>query len=76
MYHLVSQPNQYFCNTLVNALDVYSNYENALLIGDFNSQRGETHLNTFFYHHDLTDINKKPTCYKNSENPSGLDSFS
>ena len=37
-----SQPDQYFFNTLGKALDVYSNYENILLIGDFNAQIGET----------------------------------
>ena len=48
MYHPPSQPDQYFFNTLDKALDVYSNYENILLIGDFNAQIGETHLDTFF----------------------------
>ena len=42
MYHPPSQPDQYFFNTLDKALDVYSNYENILLIGDFNAQIGET----------------------------------
>ena len=42
MYHPPSQPDQYSFNTLDKALDVYSNYENILLIGDFNAQIGET----------------------------------
>ena len=73
MYHPPSQPDQYFFNTLDKALDVYSNYENILLIGDFNAQIGETHLDTFLYQHELANINKEPTCYKNSENPSCID---
>ena len=48
MYHPPSQPDQYLFNTLGKALDVYSNYENVLLIGDFNAQIEETHLNTFY----------------------------
>ena len=48
MYHPPSQPDQYFFNTLDNALDVYSNDESILVIGDFNAQIGETHLDTFF----------------------------
>ena len=48
MYHPPSQPDQYFFNTLDKTLDVYSNYENVLLIGDFNAQIGETHLDTFY----------------------------
>ena len=31
------------------------------------------HLDTFLYQHELPNINKEPTCYKNSENPSGID---
>ena len=38
MYRLPSQSDQYFFNTLDKALDVYSNFENVLLIGDFKAQ--------------------------------------
>ena len=37
MYHPPSQLDQYFFITLDKALDVYSTYENVLLIGDFNA---------------------------------------
>ena len=47
MYDLPSQPDQYFLDTYHKVLDVYSNYENVLLIGYFNVQIGETHLDTF-----------------------------
>ena len=70
MYQPPSQPDQYLFNTLDKALDVYSNYEKVLSIGDFNAQIRETHLDTFLYQHELANINKEPTCYKNSENPS------
>ena len=41
--------------------------------GDFNAQIGEAHLDTFLYQHELANISKEPTCYKNSENPSCID---
>ena len=73
IYHPPSQSDQYFFDRLDNALDVYSNYENILLVGDFNAQIGETCLDTFLYQHELKNVNKEPTCYKNSENPSCID---
>ena len=73
MYHLPSQSDQYFFNTLDKTLDICSNYENVLSIGDFNGQIGETHLDTFLYQHELANTNKEPICYKNSENPSWID---
>ena len=68
MYHPPSQPNQCFFNKLEGF--VYSNYENVQLIGDFNTEIGETHLDTFLYQYELANISKEPTCYKNSESPS------
>ena len=73
MYHPPSQSDQYFFTTLDKVLYVYSNYENVLLIGDFNTQIRETHLDTFLYQHELANINKEPICYENSENPSCID---
>ena len=67
LYHSPSQLRQDLFNTLDKALDVYSNYKNILLFGDFNAQtEEETHLDTFLYQHELANINKEPTCYKNS----------
>ena len=43
------------------------------MIGDFHAQIGETHLDTFLYQHELENINKEPTYYKNAENPSCID---
>ena len=73
IYHPPSQFDQYFFDKLHNALDVYSNYENILLVGDFNAQIGEACLDTFLYQHELENVNKEPTCSKNSENPSCID---
>ena len=68
IYHPLSQSDQYFFDRLDNALDVYFNYENILLVGDFNAQIGETCLDTFLNQHELKNVNKEPPCYKNSEN--------
>ena len=73
MYRLPSQSDQYFFNTLDKALDVYSNFENVLLIGDFKAQIRESHLDTFLNQHELANINKELTYYKNSEGPSCTD---
>ena len=69
IYHSPSQSDQYFFDKLDNALDVYSNYENILLVRDFNTQIRETYLDTFLYQHELENMNKEPTRYENSENP-------
>ena len=68
-----SQSDQCFFDRLDNVLDVYSNYENILLVGDFNAEIGETCLDTFLYQHQLKNVNKELICYKNSENPSWID---
>ena len=73
IYHPPSQFDQYFFHRLDNALDVYSNYENILLVGDFIVERGETCLDTFLYQNQLKNVNKELICYKNSENPSWID---
>ena len=52
IYHPPSQSDQYYFDKL-DALDVYSNYENILLVGDFNAQTVETCLDTFLYQHKL-----------------------
>ena len=62
--HQPSQTDQYFFDKLDNALDVYSNYENILLVGNFNTQIRETCLDTFLHQHELKNVNKEPTCYK------------
>ena len=73
MYRLPSQSDQYFFNTLDQALGVYSNFENALLIGDFKAQIRESHLDTFLNQQQPANINKVLTYYKNSEDPSCTD---
>ena len=45
----------------------------AAIAGDFIAQVGEKLFDTFLYQHELTSINKNPTCYKNPNNPSCID---
>ena len=74
IYHLPSQPDQYFFDSLDKALDVYCNYEKVVLVGDFNAKIGETCLDTLLlFQHELQSINKEPTCFKNAHNPSCID---
>ena len=61
IYHPLSQSDQYLFDKLDNALDVYSNYKNILLVDDFNARIGETCLDTFLYQHELENVNKEPT---------------
>ena len=70
LYHSTSHKDQYFFDNIDKALDVYSRYEKVILCRDFNSQICENYINTFIYHHNLQSINKEPSCYKNSNNPS------
>ena len=41
MCHSPFQPDEYLFNTLGNTLNIYSNYENVLLIGNLNAQQGK-----------------------------------
>ena len=61
--------------SLDKALDCYSSYDRIVLIGDFNSEDHETCMETFLYQHNLTNIVKEGTCFKNSSKPSTIDLF-
>ena len=57
-------------------LDHYmGNYDNILLLGDFNSEFSEPCLNRFCDIYNLKNLVKEPTCYKNPGNPSSIDFF-
>ena len=60
---------------LNKALDCYSSYDRIVLIGDFNSEDYEICMKTFLYQHNLTNIVKENTCFKNSSKPSTIDLF-
>ena len=61
---------------LGKGLDNYiGNYDNILLLGDFNSEFSEPSLNDFCDIYNLKNLVKEPTCYKNPGNPSCTDLF-
>ena len=61
---------------LGKVLDNYiENYDNILLLKDFNSEFSEPCLNDFCEIYNLKNLAKEPTCYKNPDNPSCTDLF-
>ena len=49
------------------------NYDNILILGDFNSSVSENHMKDFYEMYDLEDLIRGPTCFKNANNPSSID---
>ena len=50
-----------------------SQYENIILLGDFNCELKEETLSTFRKVRNLKNLIKEPTCYKNPEKPTIID---
>ena len=73
-YRVPSQNHNYFFDNIDKCLDVYYTYERVALAGNFNAQLGEKLFDNQHEHkHELTSINRNPTCYKNLNNPSCID---
>ena len=73
-YHPPTQIDSYYFNNLDKALDLYSHYDKKLLVGDFNTEVSDV-LSIFLYQHDLENLVKDKTCFKNANNPSTIDLF-
>ena len=73
MYHPPSQNDEYYFNYLGKVLDTYSDYEKVLLVGHFNTEITEHYIESFFYEHELINLVKEKTCFKNMQNPSFID---
>ena len=59
---------------LRRSLDLYSaNYDNLLLMGDFNVNTSELNMKDFCDSYGFKSLIKVPTCFKNPENPSCID---
>ena len=59
---------------LRRSLDLYSaNYDNLLLMGDFNVNTSELNRKDFCDSYGFKSLIKVPTCFKNPENPSCID---
>ena len=64
-----------FFESLDKAINVYSHYEKVLLVGDFNAEISEVCLDSFLYEHELKNLVKEKTCFKNVSNASCIDLF-
>ena len=73
-YHPPVQSGSYYFNNLDKALDLYSHYDKKLLHGDSNTEVSNV-LSIFLYQHDLENLVKDNTCFKNANNPSTIDLF-
>ena len=68
------KPNQRTFTSTYGRFQFYSkDYENILLMGDYNVEIAETNILSFCKIYHLTDIIKQPTCFKNPSNPSYID---
>ena len=72
-YHPPSQSDEYFFNNLDKAPDTYSKYDKVLLMGDFNTEISEQRIESFLYMHELCNLVKEKTPFKNLQNPSCID---
>ena len=72
-YHPPSQNDEYYFNYLNKTLDTYSNYKKVLLVGDFKIEITEHYMESFLYEHELSNLVKEKTCFKNMQNPSCID---
>ena len=60
-----------YLRVLTDSNKFYSkDWENILLMGDYNAEITETNMSSFCEIYHLTDIIKQPTCFKNPSNPS------
>ena len=72
-YHPPSQNYEYCFNCLDKALDIYSNYEKVLLVGDFSTEITEYYIESLLCEHELNNLVKEKSCLKNMQNPSCID---
>ena len=74
-YHPPSQNDHYFFGNLDKAIDVNSHYEKILVVGNFNAEISGFCFDSFLYQHELKNLVKEKTCFKNVSNPSCIDLF-
>ena len=73
-YNAKKERISYFLNHVGQAIDKFiGNYDNLLLIGDYNSETKEEHMKDFCDTYDLQNLIKEPTCFKSVENPTTID---
>ena len=67
IYRNPKQNIRYFLDEITNVLDYSSSYENIIIMGDFNEEITQSHMNNFLSQFSLYSLIKKPTCYKSSD---------
>ena len=73
-YNPKKESISYFLNHVSKVLDKHMvNYENMILLGDFNASIAEDTMNDFCQMYNLHNLINEPTCYKNANNPSSID---
>jgi len=73
-YNRRKQQINFFLDKVGKALDKYiSDYENIILLGDFNSETCEKDMKEFLEIYNLQNLIKKPTCFKNATSPTTID---
>ena len=72
IYRPPSQDISYFVG-VINETLLYSNYENIILIDDFNALESHEKIQTFNTELDLKNLIHQPACYKSVTNPSCID---
>ena len=64
----------YFLSHISKVIDAnLNNYENLILLGDFNAIDTDLSLTDFCELYNLKNLITEPTCYKNPNNPSLVD---
>ena len=70
IYRPPSQTKQYFFEELSKMLDYYCRqYENFILIGDFNCEIGDDVINDSVDSYELASLVRSPTCFKSDSPP-------
>ena len=72
LYKPRSQDNQYFLNTVLSSIN-HLNYDNVILLGDFNMQPSDECMVDFQCRLNVKNIVTEPTCFKSVNNPSCID---
>ena len=73
-YNPASETSSYFLDHVSKSLDkTMANYDNILILGDFNSTMSDVPMKNFCELYNLENLIKEPTCYKNPNNPSSID---
>ena len=75
-YHPPSQCPTYYFSEIGKVLDSYlATYDKYVLIGDFNREVNDSHMQNFMINYGLNNIVKDKTCFKNPNNPKCIDLF-